>query len=118
MDTEYNQKLKTPSYTLRAVRNYNKRNVETINLKSRQKYASMTPEEKANRILQIKEKKEARQKLKIQNSENNNQIATIKKPTRYSLMTPEDKETYKAKQRAYYQSRKLKQAKPIISEKE
>ena len=116
MDTEYNQKVKTPSYTLRAVRNYNKRNVETINLKSRQKYASMTPAEKANRILQIKEKKEARQKIKIQNSETKNTENTL--PSRYSLMTPEAKETYKAKQRAYYQARKLKQAKPIISEKE
>ena len=34
---------------------------------------------------------------------------TAKKPSRYSLMTPEAKDAYKAKQRAYYQARKLKQ---------
>lgn len=86
-----NTKLfKTPSYILKAVHTYNKKNSEIINLKARAKYAKHKQDKKNH-----------------------------KQPSKYSLMTPEAKETYKAKQRAYYQSRKLKLAKPpIIDDKE
>lgn len=78
------KQFKTPSYILKAVHTYNKKNSEIINLKARAKYAK------------------------------HKQDKTHKQPSKYSLMTPEAKETYKAKQRAYYQARKLKQAKPPI----
>jgi len=73
------KQFKTPSYILRAVHNYNKKNNDLINQKAREKYA--------------KSKKEN----------------TAKKPSRYSLMTPEAKDAYKAKQRTYYQARKEKE---------
>ena len=82
------KQFKTPSYILKAVHNYNKKNSEIINQKAREKYA--------------KSKKEN----------------TAKKPSRYSLMTPEAKDAYKAKQRAYYQARKEKLQQPIIDDKD
>ena len=82
------KQFKTPSYILKEVHNYNKKNSEIINLKAREKYAK------------------------------HKQDKTHKQPSKYSLMTPEAKETYKAKQRAYYQSRKLKQQQLLTTDTE
>jgi len=76
--------FKTPSYILKAVHTYNKKNHDLINQKARAKYT---------------QKKHELQKLKEQN---------IIQPSKYSLMPPDAKEAYKAKQRAYYHARKQK----------
>ena len=109
--------LKTPIYTRNAVKKYYENNSQIISNKKKNKYHSMTPEQKTIFLANIKKK---RQDKKI---EELNLITILeekqnKQPSKYSLMTPEEKEAYKAKQRAYYQTRKLKQQQPIIDDKQ
>jgi hypothetical protein len=96
--------LKTPPYILRAVHKYNKKNADLINKKAREKYALLTNELKKN---------------KYNNTNNKDKDNTLNttytipeqqqhKSNKYQSLTPEQKEAYKAKQRAYYQLRKLK----------
>lgn len=82
--TELEKKTnKTPDYTLRAIKAYTQRNPELIKQRNHDKYLKLKPEQKET------------YKLNRQNSRAN--------------MTPEEKEAFNAKQRAYYQARKLKQ---------
>ena len=77
-----NNNLKTPSYTLKAIKAYTQRNPELIKQRNHDKYSKLTDEKKQQYKLQ--------RQHKIQ------------------TMTPEAKDAYKAKQRAYYQARKDK----------
>ena len=108
------KQFKTPSYILKATRKYNQEHKDTIKHKNHQRYINLTPQ-------QIQERRQ--KSLQYYYTKHNKDIKerdnkTNTTPSRYSLMTPEAKETYKAKQRAYYQARKLKLAKtPIIDDK-
>jgi len=106
-----NNNLKTPIYTRNAVKKYYENNSQTISNKKKNKYHSMTLEQKQIFLSNLKNKRQLKQ-----NNENKsitildeNQIKhQSKQPSRYSLMTPAEKEAYKAKQRANYQARKQK----------
>ena len=73
---------KTPSYTLKAIHDYNKRNLDKIKERNKLKYHNLTPEKKAEYIL--------KQKIRLQN------------------MTPEQKQIYNEKQRLYRQNYRAK----------
>ena len=108
------KQFKTPSYILKATRKYNQENKDIIKDKNHQRYINLTPEQKQDRrdkALQYYYKKHNKDM-----KEKNNKANTA--PSRYSLMTPEAKEAYKAKQRTYYQARKQKQQQSIIEDKE
>jgi hypothetical protein len=103
------KQFKTPSYILKATRKYNQENKDTIKHKNHQRYINLTPEQKQDRrqkALQYYYKKHNKDMKQKDNKENT-------QPSRYSLMTPAEKEAYKAKQRANYQARKQK-AKQIL----
>lgn len=112
-----NNNLKTPIYTRNAVKKYYEHNSQIISNKKKNKYHSMTPEQKAVFLANIKRKRQDKktQELSLITILEENQN---KQPSRYSLMTPEAKDTYKAKQRAYYQARKEKLQQPIIDDKD
>jgi hypothetical protein len=104
MTDETHKILKTPSYLRKAIDNYATRNPELIKERQRQYYQSLTPEQKQLRYLKIKETR----LLKTQNtneSVNNNDNSTDK--TSSKTPTQEQRDAYKAKQRANYQKRKL-----------
>ena len=87
------KQFKTPSYILKATRKYNQENKDIIKDKNHQRYINLTPEQKQDRrdkALQYYYKKHNKDM-----KEKNNKANTA--PSRYSLMTPEAKEAYKAK---------------------
>ena len=108
------KQLKTPSYILRAVHNYNKKNNDLINQKSRERYAKLTDEQKKNRI--PRKPKLVKETTYSIIPDDRKEKYKQKKREQYNSMTPEAKEAYKAKQRAYYQARKQKQKQNIHTE--
>ena len=108
------KQLKTPSYILRAVHNYNKKNNDLINQKARERYAKLTDEQKKNRI--PRKPKLVKETTYSIIPDDRKEKYKQKKREQYNSMTPEAKEAYKAKQRAYYQARKQKQKQNIQTE--
>jgi len=90
----------TPSYLRKAFLKYYHKNSDIINQKRKDKYHSMTPEQKETYLANIRLKRQ-------QQSKPDTLEPTTKQPSKYSLLTPEQKEAYKAKQRENYQKRKL-----------
>ena len=100
------KQLKTPSYILKAVHNYNKKNKDLINQKARERYAKLTDEQKKNRM--PRKPKQVNETTYSIIPDDRKKKYKQKKKEQYNSMTPEAKEAYKAKQRAYYQLRKQK----------
>jgi hypothetical protein len=105
--TETEQKnLKTPSYLRKAIDDYTTRNIETIKERQRKYYHSLTPEQKEQRYTKIKALRLLK-KQQLQTKPNTTTDIANTYKSKYSLLTPEQKEAYKAKQRENYQKRKL-----------
>ena len=112
---ENNKKqFKTPSYILKAVHTYNKKNSEIINQKARERYAKLTDEQKKNRM--PRKTKLVKETTYSIIPDDRKEKYKQKKREQYNSMTPEAKEAYNAKQRAYYQARKQKQKQNIQTE--
>ena len=94
----------TTSYLRKACKAYYDRNVDVINQKKRDKYRNMTPEQKAEFLAMQKTKRLEKQHLLTGDIESKPQ----KNPSKYQLMTLEQKEIYKAKQLQNYYNRKAK----------
>lgn len=87
-------KYKTPVYTRNAAANYYNKNRELINQKRKEKYNSLSKEQKAEFI-----SKTNTRTIIIETG--NDSEPKIEKLSRYQLMTDEQKEIYKSKRREY-----------------
>lgn len=103
---------KTPSYILKAISNYNKKNYEIIKQKRKERYNNMTPEEKK----ELNKKNIEKQKQKIASMtpkelEDYKEKQKQKRLNKLACMTPEELETYKEKQKQYKINYKLRNQK-------